>query len=432
VQPGNPRGTAVVLFIIIAFASLIFLIDIVSGFMLRDAASNLDLSVATLMGELRNAPADAFMIPLTMLAERPIVWAMGLSIAGWLAVWRGWRVSLLILAIMVFAEFASINLSQMVGNGRGLSQGGFTSTPTLMAGLVFGFLAVLASHSMGRWSKAAVAAICASVVVAIAFSRVYLGAELLSGVLVGGLLALILTSLFAMAIEAIPARRIRPLGLMAFATLVLLSTGLQHFSTNIEKAEARYAARPMIQTFSTEDWQQGGWQKLADRRIDLAGHAEEVFTAQWIGGLAQLETALQTKGWKSVAPWRWQDAFSYLDTKATLEKLPPRPALHQGLKAKLTMTLDAPLDPQKRLVLRAYKAHVDVTRDATAEHVYLISITPEAPRSRFYLYAMPTTLPADAKDKQAGLDALSNISAAQIIATSDDPQKTSRVLLAKP
>ena len=121
---------------------------------------------------------------------------------------------------------------------------------------------------MGRWSKAVVAAICGSVVVTIAFSRVYLGAELLSGVLVGGLLALILTSLFAMAIEAIPARRIRPIGLMAFTTAVFMAVGLFHYGTGINRAEARYAPRPMVQTFTAQQWRDGGWEKLSDRRID--------------------------------------------------------------------------------------------------------------------------------------------------------------------
>ena len=432
IQPGNPRAPALILLMIITVASLVFLIDIVSGFVLRDAASNLDLSVATLMGELRNAPADAFMIPLTMLAERPVVWIMGIAIAVWLFIWRGWRVALLLLAIMGFAEFASINLNSLVASSDHLIHGGFTSTPTLMAGLVFGFLAALVGHSMGRWSKAVVAAICGSVVVAIAFSRVYLGAEWLSGVLVGGLLALVLTSLFGMAIEAIPARRIRPLGLMAFAAVVFAITGAIHIQSNSSAAESRYAARPMVQSFTAAQWSEGGWSKLSNRRIDLAGVSGEVFSAQWIGSLSQLETALSAQSWKPLPPWRWQDAFSYLDTNAPLDKLPPRPVLHQGLKAKLTMVLDQPEQEARRLVLRAFKAYVDVTVDSRTEPVYLISVTPEVQRARFHLYAMPSTLPSAEQDRTAAMAALTNIPDIRVLAQSQDPAQTARVLLAKP
>ncbi len=432
IQPGNPRAPALIFLFFIGIVSLVILVDIVSGFMLRSAASNLDLSVATLMAELRNAPADAFMIPLTMLAERPVVWIMGLAMAAWLFVWRGWRVALLMLGIMGFAEFASINLNRLMSSREGVMHGGFTSTATLMAGLVLGFLAALAGHSMGRWSKAVVAAICGSVVVAIAFSRVYLGAEWLSGVLVGGLLAVVLTSLFGMAIEAIPARRIRPMGLVGFASLAFIVTGVIYIGNNEDRAETRYAARPMIQSFTEQQWSEGAWANIANRRVDLAGAPEEVFSAQWIGKLDQLESSLTTQGWKALPVWRWQDTFFYLDPKAPLDKLPPRPVLHQGLTAKLTMTLNSSEQPQHRMVLRAFKAQVDIAVDGKSEPVYLISITPEAPKPRFHLYSVPTTLSPNAQDMRIAMTALNDIPDIRVLAQSADPQKAARVLLAKP
>ena len=432
IHPTNPRAPAVIFLFFVAIASLIILVDIVSGFVLRNAASNLDLSVATMMSEWRNAPADAFMIPLTMLSERPVVWAMGLAIAAWLVVWRGWRVALLLLGIMGFAEFASVNLNRLVSTREGLMHAGFTSTATLMAGLVLGFLAALAGHSMGRWSKAVVAAFCASIVVAIAFSRVYLGAEWLSGVLVGGLLALLLTSLFGMAIEAIPARRIRPMGLVGFASLALLVTGVIYIGQNESDAETRYAARPLVQSFTEAQWSSGAWANISSRRVDLAGTPEEVFTAQWVGKLDPLESSLTTQSWKALPVWRWQDIFFYLDPNAPLGKLPPRPTLHEGLKAKLTMTLDSPGQPQHRLVLRAFKAQVAVAVDGLPEPVYLISITPEVSKPRFNLYSVPATLQASADDTRFAMAALKNVPDVRILAQSEDPQKTSRVLLAKP
>ncbi len=391
IQPGNPRATAVVLMMLIAVASLIFLVDIVSGFVLRNAASNLDLSVSTLMGELRNANADDLMIPMTMMAERPVVWILALAMAAWLLVWRGWRVAVLMIVTMGIAEFISINLNRFVSASDHAISNTFISTPTLMAGLVFGFLAVLAGHSMGRWSKAVVAAICGSIVVAIAFSRIYLGAELLSGVLSGGLLALVLSSLFGMAIEAIPSRRIRPLGLVAVASMVFVTTGYLHYTTNSEKAEARYAAKPSILNFTAENWKQSGWSQLPLRRIDLAGAPEEPFIAQWTGSLDELEKQLATAGWKQQPKWRWQDAFFYLDAKAEIEKLPPRPILHRGLKAKLTMTNFAPDGKMRRAVLRAYKAHASVSNGGTSVPIYLISVTEDKAVSRMGLYAIPAS-----------------------------------------
>jgi membrane protein DedA with SNARE-associated domain len=432
IQPGNPRASAVVLLMIIALASLVFLIDIISGSMLRGVASNLDLSVSTLLGELRNANADDFMIPITMLAERPVVWTMGLAMSFWLLLWRGWRVAGLMVLTMGVAEFLSRSLNQCVAAPLADLHGGFISTPTLMAGLVFGFLSTLAGHSMARWSKGVVAAICGSAVVAIAFSRLYLGAELFSGVMAGGLLALILTSLFGMAIEAIPARRIRPLGLVGFASLAFIGAGYFHINMHETEADARYAARPTEISFSEADWSAGAWSSILNRRVDLAGAPEEVFSAQWVGGLGQLESAMTQQGWTSVQKWRWQDAFFYLDAKAPLAKLPPRPVLHKGLKAKLTMVLDQPGPTPRRLVLRAFKAQVNVATEGRLEPVYLVSITPEVPKSRLHLYSIPATEKAGAKDLEVAAAAFNTLHDIRLLAQSDDPSKPAKVLLAKP
>jgi membrane protein DedA with SNARE-associated domain/membrane-associated phospholipid phosphatase len=432
IRPGNPRAPAILFLLFIGLISLIVLVDIITGFMLRQATSNLDLSVATIMSELRNAPADAFMIPLTMMAERPVVWIIGVAMALWLTLWRGWRTALLMLGIMGFAEFASINLSRFVSSSSSLMHGGFISTPTLMAGLVLGILAALSGHAMGRWSKAVVAALCGSVVVAIAFSRVYLGAEWLSGVLAAGLLALVLTALFGMAIEAIPARRFRPVGFMAYMAVVTALTGAVYINAYSGRADRQYAARPMMQSFTEQQWSEGAWLNVPNRRVDLAGTPEEVFTAQWVGSLVQLRSALQAQGWQAQTQWRWQDTFSYLDVNATLAKLPPRPVLHEGLKAKLTMTLAKPADVNRRLVLRAFKAQASVTVNGTAEPVYLVSVTPETPKARFRLYAMPMTLPVNADDTKLAEKALAAIPDTRILAQSTQLDKTARVFLAKP
>jgi membrane protein DedA with SNARE-associated domain len=125
IAPHNPRAVWVVAFGAVIVLSLIFMIDILSGLMLRQAASNLDISVANLMSELRNTPADALFIPLTMLAERPVVWAMGIAMAAWLFFWRSWRVAGILLLMLAFAEFASININDIINPSVGMPKGVF-------------------------------------------------------------------------------------------------------------------------------------------------------------------------------------------------------------------------------------------------------------------------------------------------------------------
>ena len=70
--------------------------------------------------------------------------------------------------------------------------------------------------------------------------------------------------------------------------------------------------------------------------------------------------------------------------------------------------------------------------DGKSEPVYLISITPEAPKPRFHLYSVPTTLSPNAQDMRIAMTALNDIPDIRVLAQSADPQKAARVLLAKP
>lgn len=428
IAPGNPRGIPVLLFLVIAVGCLFALADLVSGLVVRDAVSNLDLSLATLMGEWRNAPADELMVTLAMLADRPVLWAVGGCMVLWLFMWRAWRAALVALAILASGELLSVGLGTLVGRappvlGISASDGTFPSGHVLMAGLVFGLLAVLASHAMGRWSKAVVAAMCGSLVVAVGFSRVYLGADWMSSVLGGVLVAAVLSAVFGMLIEAIPSRRIRPLGLMGLATLVFLAAGALHIKTDFAKAQVAYAKPVKMMTFDEAKWTGGAWAAMPGRRIDLAGQPEEVFAAQWMGELPPLEQALKEQGWQPVAMWTWRDALSYLDPHAQLAALPPRPLLHQGLKAKLTLLRAFPGDAHKRQVLRIYKTFAEVKSPDATRPVYVMSLLVETIRPHLGLYDVPATLKSDPSDVSGLVQALGQTSSLKSVAQGTDSEK---------
>jgi undecaprenyl-diphosphatase len=259
-----------------------------------------------------------------------------------------------------------------------------------MAALTFGILAVLVSHSMGRWGRSLVYAICAVIVVAIAYSRVYLGAHWLSDVLAGLLFGAVMSMAFAIAIEAIPPRRIRPLGLFAATLIVFLGAGAAHVWLNYAAAEEAYAVRERVTSQAFADWQGEGWRKLPARRIDLVGRTGEEFVAELAGSLDAIRLTFEPASWKEVPKWTWRAALPYLDPGASLADLPPRPALHEGLKAKLTLIRQESDSPNLRLVLRVFKTSTSVSLRGRSEPVYLVSLTREVLRSGFHLYAVPS------------------------------------------
>jgi hypothetical protein len=74
----------------------------------------------------------------------------------------------------------------------------------------------------------------------------------------------------------------------------------------------------------------------------------------------------------------------------------PRPALHLGLKAKLTMTLALNGETNRRLVMRAYKTNANL-RSTIGTPIFLISLTQESLRKSLRAYVVPTLIAANAE-----------------------------------
>ena len=284
---------------------------------------------------------------------------------------------------------------------------------------VFGILAVLVSHSMGRWGRAMVYAICAVLVVAIAYSRVYLGAHWFSDVLAGLLFGVVMMAAFGVAIEAIPPRRIKPLGLFAMALLVFLVAGSVHVATGFGRASEVYAMPERQILVPVSQWVNKDWELLPPRRIDFAGRPEENFIAQFAGNPDQLATQLEAGGWTVSPVWTWKKSLPYLNPNASLQELPPRPALHEGLKARLTLIREAPGGAVAREVIRVYKTGLAAAEGTTYKPIYLVSLTREVRSRGFELYAIPSQRPASEADVEALRDVLARAQGISMLSQHD-------------
>jgi membrane protein DedA with SNARE-associated domain/membrane-associated phospholipid phosphatase len=438
IDPDHHRSTTLAAFLVIGVLCLVGLADLTGGLMVRDQVSNLDLSVATLMQEWRNAPADELMIVISMLADHMVMWLLGLTMVAWLFVWRAWRAGMVALGILLAGEFLSRAMGFVFSRGSPIagiaaSDGSFPSSQVLLSGLVFGMLAVVAGHSIGRWSRAVIAAGAGVFAFAVGFARIYLGADWLSGVLGGLLLAALLCAVFGTVIEAVPSRRIKPLGLGVVATLVFLSTAAFHVNLDYDAAEKTYAAPVSTQVFAVKDWVDGKWLQQPARRIDMSGRVQEVFVLQWAGSLDGLQTQLEKQGWKATPKWRWRDMLAYLNLKTPLADAPPRPLLHQGLAARLTLVRvgagqDKPLDG-RRMVVRVYKTQAALTGDVP---VFLVSLTAETLNPKLDLYAIPKTLPATELEVSNLVQDVEGADGMTVLVKGDDVGKPRAVVAAAP
>lgn len=408
VAPDNPRSVVIVLFAAIAVIGAIALLNLGLRMASSDAVSNIDLSVASLMRETRNAPADEIMTVITMMGDTLVMLALALAMLVWL-VWHkayraAWAAGIVIAAAKVFELLLKAGLQRARPtelNYAGADVFSFPSGHATMSAVIFGILAVLVSHSMGRWGRALIYAICAIVVVMIAYSRVYLGAHWFSDVLAGLLFGTVMMAAFGVAIEAIPPRRIKPVGLFATSLGVFVLAGALHVATGLARAHEFYAMPQRQVLLPMAQWLDTGWETLPARRIDLAGRPEEHFIAQFAGDPALLQDVLARQGWSAVPAWSWRESLPYLNPNASLAELPPRPALHEGLQAKLTLIRTPGASPGMREVLRLYKTGLAAAEGNLYEPVYLVSLTREVKSNGFHLYAIPALAPAAPEDAAA-------------------------------
>ena len=126
---------------------------------------------------------------------------------------------------------------------------------------------------------------CGLIVITIAYSRIYLGVHWLSDVLGGVMFGGVMVAAFGVAIEAIPPRRIMPLGLLGATFIAFVGAGALNISNNFDKAEKFYAAPEQSYSMAPAEWESTAWLQLPARRIDLAGRPEEQFIMQWAGSL---------------------------------------------------------------------------------------------------------------------------------------------------
>ena len=405
VSPDNPRSVMIVLFAAIIFTGIVALTNLAIRAASGNAVSNIDVSLATLMRESRNAPADELMTVITMLGDTMVMTALALAILGWL-VWHkayraAWAAGIAIVAAKLFELAMKLGIQRARPTElsySGASLFSFPSGHATMAAVIFGILAVLVSHSMGRWGRALVYATCAILVVAIGYSRLYLGAHWLSDVLAGFTFGAVMMAAFGVAIEAIPPRRIKPLGLFATAIVVFLGAGALHVATGFRQASEMYAMPESQILVPVAQWVEKDWEKLPARRIDFAGKSEEGFIAQFAGNLDVLAAQLEASGWTETPVWTWRQSLPYLNPNAPLPDLAPRPALHEGLKAKLTLIRSNPGDGEGREVIRVYKTGLAAAEGAAYKPIYLVSLTREVRTHGFNLYAIPSQRPASDLD----------------------------------
>ena len=405
IAPDNPNSVLLLLFIVVGIAALVGLIDLVSGLLIKHAVGSFDFALYNFFSELRSVPGDEIFVRLTMLGDEYVTYAVAAVPIIWMVFRRNCRAAIAMFVAVIAAKFITLAFSFGLpppAPGALYVDFRFPSPHALMAGTVFGALAVITSRGLQRWTQALIAASLAMLVIAIAFSRLYLGVNWLSDIVGGMLMASIIVVIFSVATSTISFGKFHPLALLGTTMIVLLvATGIDSDRTFDRRVE-RYQPLNKITSYSTADYLAKGWTNMPGQRINLVGRPADVFVIQWIGPLSALQDVIASENFQIWNRWGWQDALPYLSVDSKLDTLAPNPAVHEGLRAKMTASQPDPNLPLARNVLRAFQSNTEVMEDNGKFRVYLVGITQETIKRSVGLFAVPS-------DKAATPDAVAAI-----------------------
>jgi len=343
-DPSRPETrTLLVLALLLIGATWLFfgvLEDVVSG----DPLVRVDLGVYQILQDLRTPWGDRIMVFITELGDGIVIALVSGAVLAWLMWLRRWRIAGYWSAAIVFGQLAATTFKLSLQRPRplaniydGLSTYAFPSGHAVMSTVVYGFLAVLIARQLPRSYRWVAYAIAASLIGAIAMSRLYLGAHWLSDVLGGISLGIVWVSLLGIAYYRHSARIAPPKSLTAVALLALVLAGGWNVYDRYSEDLQRYAPQLALQHMDSASWWQQEWATLPAYRRDLEGEYEQPFNLQWSGSLASLREALVAEGWTEPVPLNVDTALRWLLPAPETSELPVLPQVHDGRHEALLM-----------------------------------------------------------------------------------------------
>lgn len=337
-DPQHPeaRGMTVLTFLLV-IASWV-LLTLLPGRLSPDSwLGNLDLYLYYRLTSLRGPLGDQLMVFVSGLGSSWVLYGFTALVSAWLLWWRHWRMTVHWLIAVGAVGLMTQLLKHYTAVPRPPALEATTlgyAFPSAHAGLsvaVFGFLAVaIARELRSNWHWLPYSS-AVFLVVAISFSRLYLGAHWFSDILGGWSLGLAWVALMGIAYRQHPAEKISARVLAPVALAALSLSAVVFTAQQFDRQMALYKLKPAEEiTLTRADWLAHHWENLPVYRDDFAGRHNHPLDIQWLASREQIETHLRTHGWRSP---RIASSVSLLDlfnTDSSLDELPVLPQVHRG------------------------------------------------------------------------------------------------------
>ncbi len=282
--------------------------------------------------QLHNPPIDRVMLFFSHLGDDLFLAILTLILFVWTALYRNWLAGWHLLAALALPLIVVHTLQLLFDVPRpditaSYSSLVFPSAHITIATSIYGFIAVMLTRNMPTMLRISVYVVSASLVLLIAFARLYLGIHWLSDILGGILLGLIWVGLLGIGyrrhIESTPL----PLKTLSYPIPLIFILLVAYPTSQLDKGLPESVETTRHYRLSMTGWQQTGWQALQQYRSDLLQQQKYPLSLQWAANRQAIITTLKDLGWQHRGESHWR---GWLRPSTPIEELPVIPHLHEG------------------------------------------------------------------------------------------------------
>lgn len=362
-DPEHPEARGLAILSVLFFITLWLLLLISHQVLQGGFMGDLDNYVHHSMLELRTPYIYRANVLITLLGEQLLLALVVVTGSLWL-LWKGcskaafhWIAVYVCTGVLTWLLKISAQVARPVEFYPGYS---FPSAHTAMSLAVYGFLALLIARELPlkrRWLPYSLAGL---LVMAIAFSRLYLGVHWLSDFLGGACLGLFWVALIGIAYDRHPAPRL-PVRRFLAVMLVIMAVVASWLGPQRYRQDLEHYARPVdTRMVALAEWQAHYWRELPAYRVDLEGLNEQPLNIQWAGSLHYLEQLLAAQGWQPAPAIGASSLMNWLVSEPDIERLPILPQVHDGQHHELLL-VNRSDGAQRLTVLRLWPANVEIS-----------------------------------------------------------------------
>jgi undecaprenyl-diphosphatase len=224
-----------------------------------------------------------------------------------------------------------------------------------MTATLYGALGWIAVRGAGANLGKVVVGACVTLIIAVAFSRIYLAAPWPSDVAVGLLFGTGATAALALVFRGYEVPRRATVALIAACASTLVIVGSWHIERDFYQTLSLYAPQAPPAVTLSQPWRDGGWKDLPAYRIDLTGEPEEPLLLQWRGSATALQDELMKQGWLVETEWSLAALNAFAGSNTGPANMPVIPKFDDGRLQTLAMILIGEVaGEQGRFVLRTW------------------------------------------------------------------------------